>query len=130
MADRSRDWMAQALDDLESAGILRDHGKHAQACFMAQQAAEKALKAALYSRLRESRTHALLLLVGDLDDKAPETAVQAARVLDLYYIPTRYANGHDSGAPFSYYGAPESKQAVEYADLLIEFARSRMAQSR
>jgi HEPN domain-containing protein len=130
MADRSWDWMAQAERDLEVARANAEQEYHEWACFAAQQAAEKALKAALYSRLRESRTHSLRLLLGDIDDNAPETAVQAARVLDRYYIPTRYANGHDSGPPFSYYGPPESRQAIEYADLLVKFARSRMAQSR
>ena len=122
--------MAQAEDDLEAAGILRNAGKHAQACFMAQQAAEKALKAALYSYLRESRTHVLKDLVRDLDKNAPGMLLDRARVLDGYYIHTRYANGHDSGAPFSHYGELQSEQAIEYAGVLIEFARSRMAQSR
>jgi HEPN domain-containing protein len=122
--------MAQAEDDLEAAGVLRNAGKHAQACFMAQQAAEKALKAALYSHLRHSRTHVLMDLVNDVDENAPETMMEYARVLDGYYIPTRYANGHDSGAPFKYYAAQQSEQAIEYARVLIDFARSRMARSR
>ena len=122
--------MAQGEDDLEAAGILRNAGKHAQACFMAQQAAEEALKAALYSYLRRSRTHMLGELVEDLDKNAPEIVHDYARVLDGYYIPTRYANGHDSGAPFTHYGALQSKQAIEYASVLIEFSRSRMAESR
>jgi HEPN domain-containing protein len=114
--------MAQAVDDLEAAVLLRNGEKHAQACFMSQQAGEKALKAALYSQLRESRTHVLKMLVRDLDTTAPKNVLDCARVLDDYYIPTRYANGHDSGL--------QSEQAIEYAGVLIEFARSRMAQSR
>jgi HEPN domain-containing protein len=130
MADRSWDWMAQALDDLESAVLLRNGQKHAQTCFLAQQAAEKALKAALYSHLRESRTHVLKMLLKDLDSAAPDNVLECARVLDDYYIPTRYANGHDSGAPYVHYVAHQSEQAIEYAGVLIEFARSRMARSR
>jgi HEPN domain-containing protein len=122
--------MAQAHDDLESAVLLRNGGKHAQACFLAQQAAEKGLKAALYSRLRESRTHVLKMLVTDLDQTASETVLECARVLDNYYIPTRYANGHDSGAPYLHYGSHQSEQAIEYAGVLIEFARSHMAGTR
>jgi hypothetical protein len=41
-----------------------------------------------------------------------------------------YSNGHESGAPFSYYGAPQNEQAIEDARVLIESARSRMAGSR
>ena len=122
--------MEQAERDLEVARGNAQLGYHEWACFAAQQAAEKALKAVLYSRLRESRTHVLKLLVRDIDDSAPKRVIDGARVLDAYYIATRYANGHDSGAPFSYYDARESEQAIEYAGVLIEFARSRMAGPR
>jgi HEPN domain-containing protein len=53
-----------------------------------------------------------------------------ARVLDAYSIATRYANGHEKGAPFAHYGSLQSKQAIEYASVLIEFARTHMAESR
>jgi HEPN domain-containing protein len=122
--------MAQAERDLEVASTLRERGMHEWACFAAQQAAEKALKAALYSYLRESRTHVLKDLVRDLDNDAPGMLLDRARVLDGYYISTRYADGHESGAPFSHYGELQSEQAIEYAGILIEFARSRMARSR
>jgi len=62
--------------------------------------------------------------------EAPETILDCARVLDSYYIPTRYANGHDEGAPFTHYGSLQSQQAIEYAGVLINFARSHMAESR
>jgi len=122
--------MAQAERDLQVARGLADDGFHEWACFAAQQAAEKALKGANYSHLRESRTHVLTDLVQDLDAKAPEMLLDRARVLDGYYIPTRYANGHEKGAPFAHYGSIQSQQAIEYANILIDFARSHMAKSR
>ncbi len=130
MADRSKDWIAQAERDFEVAKELAAAGRHEWACFAAQQAAEKALKGALYSHLRESRTHVLAELVRDLDPKASEMLLDRARVLDSYYIPTRYANGHEKGAPFVHYGSRQSQQAIEDANILIEFARSHMAESR
>jgi HEPN domain-containing protein len=45
MADRSKDRLAQAHDDLEQAEASRRDGRHNWACFAAQQAAEKALNA-------------------------------------------------------------------------------------
>jgi len=39
-------WLSTARDDLDSAVILRNNGKFAHSCFHAQQAGEKALKAA------------------------------------------------------------------------------------
>jgi len=100
MADRSGDWMAQAEDDLEAAEILRNAGKHAQACFMAQQAAEKAVKAAHLSRLHEYHIHVVQELLKRLDVVVPTDLLEKGAALDSYYVPTRYANGHAEGARF------------------------------
>jgi HEPN domain-containing protein len=40
----ARRWISQAADDLDAAGVLLEGEKYAQACFYAQQAAEKAVK--------------------------------------------------------------------------------------
>ena len=63
----------------------------------------------------------------------PETAsvneelVEKGRVLDNFYVPTRYPNGHPAGAPFEHYGPLQSEEAIGYAGELIEFVRSQMA---
>ncbi|OGF54055.1 MAG: hypothetical protein A2Z21_04445 [Candidatus Fraserbacteria bacterium RBG_16_55_9] len=41
MPNRARDWLNQALRDLEQAEDSRRAGRHEWACFAAQQAAEK-----------------------------------------------------------------------------------------
>ncbi|HEV2719677.1 MAG TPA: HEPN domain-containing protein [Thermoanaerobaculia bacterium] len=129
MSDRSRDWMAQAQDDLEAALVLRDGGKHGQACFTAQQAAEKAVKAVHLSRLVPPWGHSIIELLEALHD-VPESLMENARVLDGYYIPTRYPNGHASGASFRYYGPRQSQQAIEYAREIVEYALTQMAGAR
>jgi HEPN domain-containing protein len=53
--------------------------------------------------------------------------VDRARLLDNFYIPTRYPNGHPSGAPFEHYGPVQSEQAITYASQILEFARDQMA---
>jgi len=45
MPNRARDWFNQAIRDLEQAEDSRRWGRHEWACFAAQQAAEKAVKA-------------------------------------------------------------------------------------
>lgn len=130
MADRSQDWFAQAERDLHVARAAARDGYHEWACFAAQQAAGNALKAANLSHLRESRTHVLTQLLEDLGVAVPEIVKDQARVLETYYIPTRHANGHEKGAPFTHYGALQGGQAIEYAGVLIELARSHMAESR
>jgi hypothetical protein len=44
LADRSTDWLDQALRDLEQAEESMQSGRHEWACFAAHQAVEKALK--------------------------------------------------------------------------------------
>jgi HEPN domain-containing protein len=129
MADRSRDWMAQAERDLDVASRLRDSGSHEWACFAAQQAAEKAVKAVLMSRLEEPWGHSVRDLL-EMLSATPGELIEKARVLDSYYIPTRYANGHATGAPFENYGTLQSEKAIDYAGEIVQFAISEMARTR
>ncbi|VTR64181.1 HEPN domain protein (fragment) [Desulfosarcina cetonica] len=50
-------------------------------------------------------------------------------MLDAFYIPTRYANGHPEGAPFEHYGPLQSTDGIRYASEIIEFAGAQMAGS-
>jgi Uncharacterized conserved protein related to C-terminal domain of eukaryotic chaperone, SACSIN len=50
VVSRARDWFRQSLRDLELAERIMDAGYYEWACFVAQQAAEKAVKA-LYQHL-------------------------------------------------------------------------------
>ena len=45
-----------------------------------------------------------------------------ARVLDGFYIPTRYANSHAEGPPFEHFGSLQSEEALRYAGEIMEFA--------
>jgi HEPN domain-containing protein len=52
---------------------------------------------------------------------------EKARVLDNYYVATRYAHGHPEGAPFEHYGRLQSEHAIRYASEILEFVRARLA---
>jgi HEPN domain-containing protein len=127
MANRAADWFAQAARDLEQARDSQGAGRHEWACFAAQQAAEKAVKALHLACGQEAWGHVVATLLRELPFAAPEQMVEQARVLDNFYIPTRYANGHPAGAPFEHYGRLQSDQAIAYAGEIIEFVRSEMA---
>lgn len=47
MPERSKDWINQANQDLHTAQGLLDQGSFEWSCFVAQQAAEKAVKAVI-----------------------------------------------------------------------------------
>lgn len=129
MVDRSQDWLNQAHRDLEQAKDSQNAGRHEWACFAAQQAAEKAAKALHLYLKQEAWGHVVAQLLMELPDSmvVPSDLIEKGRVLDNFYIPTRYANGHPSGAPYEHYGVIQSNQAIEYASEIIEFVHNKMA---
>ena len=129
MAERSRDWFRQAEHDLAHARSAASAGDHDWACFAAQQAAEKAVKA-LAGRLGgEAWGHSLLAMITELATVDPE--IQSLREtvirLDRYYILTRYPNGFDAGAPLDYFLESDSREAIDHAEKVIEFVRRRLS---
>jgi HEPN domain-containing protein len=129
MPNRSKDWMRQAERDLEQARDSRSAGRHEWACFAAQQAAEKAVKSLHLFLGQEAWGQVVRKLLEELPKASviPEMLLDKARVIDAFYIPTRYANGHPSGPPFEYYGKLQSDEAIRYAGEIIEFCHSQMA---
>lgn len=119
-------WLAAAGEDLAYARHAASGGHHAPACFYAQQAAEKAVKAVHYSRgARAVLGHNLRALVEGLEPREPRlyALLDAARELDLFYVPTRYPNGLDAGTPAQAFSSPHSKRALELAERILRAAQ-------
>jgi HEPN domain-containing protein len=125
MAERSADWFRQAEGDLRHARNARDDGDHDWAAFASHQAAEKAIKA-LFQRLHlEAWGHVLSILLSNLpSERAADAAlVDRAKELDKHYIPTRYPNGFERGAPVDFYTRREADEAIAAAEAILEFCR-------
>jgi HEPN domain-containing protein len=118
--------LAQSRDDLEFARwLLAENRFFDKGCFVAQQAAEKALKAVLYSRgARTVLGHSAQELVERVAAKHREAASlkDPARRLDRFYIPTRYPNGLPGGAPFESFTRDDLAQALGLAEEIVSFA--------
>jgi HEPN domain-containing protein len=127
MSDRSKDWLAQAERDLEQAKSSQVEGRHEWACFAAQQSAEKSVKALHLSLGQEAWGHVVAKLLRELPIDVTENIIDKAKVLDNFYVPTRYANGHPEGPPFEHYGKLQSEDAICYASEILEFVRNKMA---
>jgi len=126
MSNRYSDWFRQAEADLRHAHNSLEHGDFEWSCFAAHQAAEKALKAVFLKLGMDAWGHTITVLIGNLPEtvKNPsETLVNYARILDKYYIPTRYPNGFDSGAPTDFYTSEEAQNAIQQAEAILEFCR-------
>ncbi len=128
-SNRTEDWLAQARRDLEQAEDSRQADRHEWACFAAQQAAEKAVKALHLASGQEAWGHVVARLLRELPEssKAEDELVDKGRVLDSFYIPARYPNSHSEGAPFHHYGRLQSTEAIGYAREIIDFVTDQMA---
>ncbi len=129
MSNRATDWLAQALRDLEQAEDSRGAGRHEWACFAAQQAAEKAVKALHLFMGQEAWGHVVARLLRELPEGVTvgDNLIDKGRVLDGFYIPARYPNGFPEGAPFEHFGRLQSNEAIRYAREIIDFAADKMA---
>ena len=129
MPERSQDWYKQALRDLEQAVDSQKLGRHEWACFAAQQAAGKVVKALHLKNRQETWGHVVSRLLHELPNsiEIPELLIEKARVLDNYYIPARYPNGHPESAHFEHYDVLQSSEAIQYASEIIEFVNHQMA---
>jgi HEPN domain-containing protein len=97
------------------------------ACFQAQQAGEKALKALLYRHGRTSvMTHSLRRLVRECEAvaKGATELDDDAVLLDQFYIPTRYPNGLDEDLPPSqYYVEKDAQRCLSSARSILDFVQ-------
>jgi len=120
--EEGRRWYDQAGHDMRAAALMHDHGFHETACFLAQQATEKALKAYLYAQgERPVIGHATHQLVQRCAEYDPDFGLllDGCRQLDQYYIPTRYPNGLPDGIPHDLYTEEQAARALTVAQTVI-----------
>ena len=127
MADRAGDWYSQAKRNLAQALSSRNENRHEWACFAAHQAAELAVKALHLSFGQEAWGHVVARLLEELPATPPEELLDKAKVLDNFYVPTRYPNGHPEWPPFAHYGKIQSEEAIRYAGEILTFVSDEMA---
>ncbi len=123
--ERSGDWLRQAERDLAHARTSAEAGDHEWACFASHQAAEKALKGLHQALGGEGWGHSVASLLTGVRQKlqVEDELVTCGLSLDKLYIPTRYPNGFDVGAPADYYTEEDSRGAIERAERIVAFCR-------
>ena len=122
-------WLSEALWDLETAEILLRAERYNAASFYAQQAAEKAAKALLYSINEAPWGHSVRVLLQRYFEATgihEERLLVNARELDRHYIPSRYPNALPDGTPHEAYDKETAERAVKAARQIVEFAVNRV----
>ncbi|ADN49910.1 HEPN domain protein [Vulcanisaeta distributa DSM 14429] len=120
-------WLRQSLRDLDAARGSLAGGYYEWACFQAQQAAEKAVKALLHGLGVGAWGHSIVELLDMLRDRYNiEGLMPLARELDRHYIPARYPNSFESGYPAMYYDNEVAERAIKAAEAIITWVRERL----
>ncbi|MHA1372205.1 MAG: HEPN domain-containing protein [Promethearchaeota archaeon] len=136
--NRYRDWLNQADKDLDAA-VDSEKDEHFEwACFQAQQAAGKALKALLLCLNFDVRGHGLLYLLKEwkrivesgsgagIKEVEFEALKEKCQELDRHYIQPRYPNGFANGYPAEYYNWKIANTCIENARVIIGFVKKRL----
>ena len=128
MNDLAQQWLNQSWEDLATAKVLFDAQRFGPCAFYCQQAAEKALKAAIYESGDKPWGHSLPSLLDqvcevwqvDLAD-APSTEVEA---LDEHYMRPRYPDARSLA--YVEYDSGTAEEAQQQAQAILSFSRERV----
>ena len=131
--EEAKRWLLQAEHDLEFAGLGLREGFYGHVCFLAQQSAEKSLKALVYlGGARLVLGHSAGDLLEGLLERHPqlEKHREVARRLDQYYITPRYPNALPGPglAPFQVFTQGQAREAIDGVDAIIRGIRELIGQ--
>jgi HEPN domain-containing protein len=122
-------WLRQSEHDLNDARLVSQAGRHALACFLCHQVAEKAVTAYLLARGAERVWgHALADLCEDALalDPSFDLIKTVAVLLDKHYLGARYPTTLPGGVPADAYEAADSERALEIAGDVRRFVDERL----
>lgn len=121
-------WLRQAEYDLKSADWSQQGGFFSSACFLAQQAAAKALRSYLFNQSEDAHeTRSVADLIDraiTYDEEFKVAAVNSAR-MDLYYKTARFPDAIPGGIPAEVITERDSKEAINCAGVLIELVEKK-----
>ena len=122
--EESLRWFKQAKADIESARDSLKTSHYDWACFQAQQAGEKALKAYLYKKgFRALLTHSVRDLLTECGKftKSFVNFMDEGRFLDTFYMPSRYPNLlPGKNYPAEFYTKKDADACINFADLILQ----------
>lgn len=120
-------WLRQAEADCSALDVLFRAGKYDLVCFLAQQVAEKALKAYLFlhgEELVPSHSVARLCAMASNFDPAFLDLRADIKGLTSYYVEARYPNALEE-IPALFFDARDAQAAMDMAVQALQFVRQR-----
>jgi len=125
----SQRWFKQAIEDLKTIDVLIQGQRYDVACFIAQQAVEKALKSYLYFKGEEFVFgHSIAKLCTQCSQYDDEFIALKSKIknLDQFYIETRYPNGLPDEIPAEFFDNNDANLANEKAKTAINFINAKL----
>ena len=120
--EAAADWLALAESDRQTAESLQNTKPHI-ACYLSQQAAEKAVKALYVAHnVPFAFTHSIAELIDGLADQYPPLSAHrsAGVILTLYEVNTRYINLQTGINPLKEFRPEDARHAVGLATGICE----------
>jgi HEPN domain-containing protein len=126
--NRWKDWYEQGIRDLERAKLDYEYKYYEWVCFTAHPSAEKVLKALALKLGFNVWGHSLSEILNIIASKMEisEELKGSAKLLDLFYIPTRYPNMFFAGKPADYFTEKQAREALDAANNIIRFCESHL----
>ncbi len=123
-------WLSQARHDLSDGQLVAEAGRHALACFLAQQCGEKAVTAFLLGQGAEAVWGGALADLCE-DAVAFDPTFEAIRpvaiLLDKHTLGARYPTTLPGGVPAEAYDATDAERALEIASEVLGFVEGRVS---
>ena len=121
MSEIARHWLTFARQDLRMAELAISEEIYNQACFHAQQCAEKAIKGCLeHLGQTPPRTHLMADLLPRLPVGLLDTLQDSLLGLDRFYIPTRYPDALPGTLADGLPGHRDAQEALATARQTLE----------
>lgn len=128
----ARAWLEKAEDDLRYASGNLKASFYDLVCYLTQQAAEKALKAYLVLKgvpPKKYKIHLLPKLLEMCEKFNPEfkSLLGESKILDRYYIPTRYPS---FPAQIGKFTQDKAQKAIRLASKVINFTKKNIKKEK
>ncbi|ADX84972.1 HEPN domain-containing protein [Saccharolobus islandicus] len=124
-----KEWIEQALEDLDTAKLLLTNGKYYASAFYSQQAVEKSLKSLIiYLGKDPGKTHSLTELIEMVEKEGvtmPINIKENLMVLSPHFIISRYPDAAN-GVPFKQYSKSISEDLYNRAKEVIEWVKENL----
>ena len=130
--DKAKIWLKQAEYDMEALRVLfASHNERlsGHVCFMANQVAEKVLRAGMYALVglqpMDLMHHDLIGFAEKIEAKSDATGLKEATNFLHHYLDTRYPNRHGSShkVPADVFNLQDAIEAKEHAETLLQIVR-------